>query len=255
MEFVDTHCHVHFSDYKLDPDEVIRAALDSGVTRMLCVGCSLEDSQLGVEMAAKHSSIWASVGVHPHEAKLYVENDKSLQELHALANKSRVVAVGEIGLDYYYNHSDKQSQEEMFRFQLDIAKEYDLPVIFHVREAFDDFFKIFDEYQDIRGVIHSFTADKATLQKCLDRGLYIGLNGIMTFTKSDEQLEAAKAVPLDSLLVETDAPFLTPVPFRGKICQPKYVVETAKFLAKLRGEGLQELAAATTNNARQLFRI
>lgn len=255
MEFVDTHCHVHFSDYKLDPDEVIRAALDSGVTRMLCVGCSLEDSKLGVEMAAKHSSIWASVGVHPHEAKLYVENDKSLQELRALANKPRVVAVGEIGLDYYYNHSYKQSQEEMFRFQLDIAKEYDLPVIFHVREAFDDFFKIFDEYQDIRGVIHSFTADKATLQKCLDRGLYIGLNGIMTFTKSDEQLEAAKAVPLDSLLVETDAPFLTPVPFRGKICQPKYVVETAKFLAKLRGEGLQELAAATTNNARQLFRI
>lgn len=255
MEFVDTHCHVHFQDYQLDPDEVIQAALDSGVTKMLCVGCSLKDSKLGIEMAARRSSVWASIGVHPHESKLYVGNDKALQELRDLATKPKVVAVGEIGLDYYYDHSDKQSQEEMLRFQLDIAKEHDLPVIFHVRDAFDDFFKIFDDYKGIRGVIHSFTADKATLQKCLKKGLYIGLNGIMTFTKNDDQLEAAKAVPLDRLLIETDAPFLTPVPFRGKICQPKYVVETAKFLAKLRGEGLQKFANTTTDNARQLFRI
>lgn len=254
-EFIDTHCHVHFTDYELDADEVISDAIENGVTRMICVGCSLSDSKSGVEIAARHKSIWASIGVHPHEAKQYVEDEKALQELRELAGKPKVVAVGEIGLDYYYNHSDKQSQEEMLRFQLDIAKTNDLPMIFHVREAFDDFFKIFDEYKGIKGVIHSFTADQKILHECLKRGLYIGLNGIMTFTKNEAQLKAAKSVPLDSLLLETDAPYLTPVPFRGKICQPKYVVETAKFLAKLRGESLEKLATATTNNGKELFRI
>ncbi|MCA9342784.1 TatD family hydrolase [Candidatus Saccharibacteria bacterium] len=255
MEFVDTHCHVHFADYQLDPDEVIASAVDSGVTRMICVGCTLEDSKLGIEMSAKHRSVWASIGVHPHESKLYVENQKALQELRELATKPRVVAVGEIGLDYYYNHSDKQSQAEIFRFQLDIAKQHDLPVIFHVREAFDDFFAIMSDFKGIRGVVHSYTANQATLDKCLNLGLYMGLNGIMTFTKDANQLDVAKAVPIDRLVLETDAPFLTPVPFRGKICQPKYVVETAKFLANIRGESLEELAMTTTNNARQLFRI
>lgn len=254
-EFIDTHCHVHFTDYELDADEVISDAIENGVTRMICVGCSLSDSKSGVEIAARHKSIWASIGVHPHEAKQYVEDEKALQELRELAGKPKVVAVGEIGLDYYYNHSDKQSQEEMLRFQLGIAKTNDLPMIFHVREAFDDFFKIFDEYKGIKGVIHSFTADQKILHECLKRGLYIGLNGIMTFTKNEAQLKAAKSVPLDSLLLETDAPYLTPVPFRGKICQPKYVVETAKFLAKLRGESLEKLATATTNNGKELFRI
>lgn len=254
-EFVDTHCHVHFPDYGLDAQEVIQDAIDSGVTRMLCVGCSLEDSKLAVAMAARHKSIWASVGVHPHEAKHYVENKKAKQELRDLANKPKVVAIGEIGLDYYYNYSSKADQAEMFRFQLTIAEEYELPVIFHVREAFDDFFAILSDFKDIRGVVHSFTADRATLDKILSRGLYIGLNGIMTFTKSTDQLAAAKAVPIEKLLLETDAPFLTPTPYRGKICQPKYVINTAEFLSTLRGEPLEQLAAVTSQNARQLFRL
>jgi TatD DNase family protein len=254
-EFVDTHCHVHFNDYELDADEVIADALNAGVTLMICVGCTLSDSKLGVKMAARHSSIWASIGIHPHEAKLYVEDEKALQEFRDLASKPRVVAVGEIGLDYYYNHSSKEDQAEMLRFQLTVAQEHDLPVIFHVREAFDDFFAILDDFKGIKGVIHSFTANKATLDKCLARGLYIGLNGIMTFTKDQNQLQAAKAVPLNRLLLETDAPFLTPVPFRGTICQPKHVVSTAEFLANLRQESLEELAAATTKNALTLFRL
>jgi TatD DNase family protein len=254
-EFVDTHCHVHFNDYELDADEVIADALNAGVTLMICVGCTLSDSKLGVKMAARHSSIWASIGIHPHEAKLYVEDEKALQEFRDLASKPRVVAVGEIGLDYYYNHSSKEDQAEMLRFQLTVAQEHDLPVIFHVREAFDDFFAILDDFKGIKGVIHSFTANKATLDKCLSRGLYIGLNGIMTFTKDQNQLQAAKAVPLNRLLLETDAPFLTPVPFRGTICQPKHVVSTAEFLANLRQESLEKLAAATTKNALTLFRL
>lgn len=254
-EFVDTHQHVHFPDYGLDADMVIAAAIAEGVTRMICVGCTLADSKLGIEMAARHRSIWASIGVHPHEAKFYVENEKALQELRDLAGKPRVVAVGEIGLDYYYNHSEPEEQKALFRYQLELAQEHDLPVIFHIREAFDDFFAIFDEFTGLRGVVHSFTADTTTLDKCLSRGLYIGLNGIMTFTKDEKQLEAAKKVPPSRLLLETDAPFLTPVPFRGTICQPKHVVSTAEFLANLRQESLEELAAATTQNALTLFRL
>jgi TatD DNase family protein len=254
-EFADTHCHVHFSDYELDADTVIADALDAGVTRMICVGCTLADSKAGIEMAARHSSIWASIGIHPHESKLYVENEQALQEVRDLATKPRVIAIGEIGLDYYYNHSSKEDQAQMLRFQLTVAQEHNLPVIFHVRDAFDDFFAILDDFGGIRGVVHSFTADKATLDKCLSRGLYIGLNGIMTFTKDQNQLLAAKAVPSDRLLLETDAPFLTPVPFRGTICQPKRVVSTAEFLANLRSESLEQLAAATTKNALTLFKL
>jgi TatD DNase family protein len=254
-ELVDTHCHVHFPDYELDADQVIADAIDAGVTRMICVGCTLADSKLGVEMAAKHRSIWASIGIHPHEAKLYVEDEKALQEFRALASKPRVVAIGEIGLDYYYGHSSKEDQAEMLRFQLTVAQENNLPVIFHVRDAFDDFFAILDDFEGIRGVIHSFTADRATLDKCLSRGLYIGLNGIMTFTKDQKQLDAARALPLNRLLLETDAPFLTPVPFRGTICQPKHVGVTAEFLSRLRGETLERLCAETTQNAKALFKL
>jgi len=143
----------------------------------------------------------------------------------------------------------------MLRFQLNLAQVHNLPVIFHVRDAFDDFFAILDDFKTIRGVIHSFTADTVTLDKCLNRGLYIGLNGIMTFTKDQNQLNAAKALPLNRLLLETDAPFLTPAPYRGTICQPKHVVVTAEFLAKLKGITLEEIAVATTQNAKRLFNL
>src|SRR5690606_9318752 len=135
------------------------------------------------------------------------------------------------------------------------AAEHDLPLIFHVREAFKDFWSIFDDFRGLRGVVHSFTSDKRDLEQILSRGLYVGLNGIMTFTKRTEQLEAAKSVPLDKLVLETDAPFLTPTPFRGKICEPKHVRTVGEFLADLRGEKLEDLAAATTANARKLFKL
>ncbi len=320
MQLVDTHCHIHFDDYPLDSDEVMSDALSAGVTRLLCVGCTLKDSKMAVQYAAKYQSIWASIGLHPHEAKHYVNNEIALQQFRTLAQNHarpsylsteqgeseqhtkaykpygegvaqpatkfsaksdtktggfadgrgstvrRVVAIGETGLDYYYTHSPKADQQEIFQFQLNLAQEHDLPVIFHVRDdpkqagagtgqAFDDFFAILSDFKGIRGVVHSFTANTTTLDKCLGMGLYIGLNGIMTFTKDSAQLEAAKAIPLDRLLLETDAPFLTPVPFRGTICQPKHVVETAKFISTLRQESLEELAAATTRNAGELFKL
>lgn len=253
MEFVDTHCHIHFPNYGLDADEVRLAAKKDGVTRMLAVGCTLTDSQLGVEMAARHDDIWASIGLHPHEGAQYVHSPQALQQFRDLANKPRVVAIGETGLDYHYMHSTKEDQQKLFRFQLDLAVEHDLPLIFHVREAFEDFWHIFDEYKGLRGVVHSFSSGRKDLEDALSRELYIGINGIMTFTKSDEQLAAAKAIPLEKLLLETDAPFLTPTPYRGTICEPKHVVVTAEFLASLRGEELTALADQTTLNAQNLF--
>jgi TatD DNase family protein len=255
MEFVDTHCHIQFPDYGLDPDVVRDAAAQAGVTRLLCVGCTLEDSQAAVSYAAQHQGVWASIGLHPHEASKYIHDHYKLQQFRNLANRPKVVAIGEIGLDYYYEHSPKDAQQKLLRFQLDIATEHDLPVVFHVRDAFEDFWQIFDEYDDIRGVIHSFTASDSEVAQILQRGLYIGLNGIMTFTKQPTQLAAAKHIPLERLVLETDAPFLTPVPFRGTICEPRHVIDTATFLAQLRGERLEDLAAATTHNACTLFRI
>lgn len=255
MEFVDTHCHLQFVDFPLDPEQTIIDARKVGVNKIIAVGCTLEDSRMAVEFAASHENVWAAIGLHPHEGARYVNDHKALAEFRELASQPKVVAVGETGLDYHYLHSDKNDQAKLLRFQLDIASEHNLPVIFHVREAFEDFWHIFDQYKNLRGVIHSFSSDSKDLEQIIKRGLYVGLNGIMTFTKNSDQLDAARAVPLANLLLETDAPFLTPTPFRGKICESKYIRTTGEFLSNLRGEPLEELAKATTLNAHELFKL
>lgn len=258
IRYFDTHAHIHFSDYGLDREEVWRSAVAEGVDRMIAVGCSLKDSRLAIEMAAKHEGIWAAVGVHPHEAGRFVKDANARQEFEALlqnAEADKIVAIGETGLDYYYEHSDKASQAELLEFELGMAKKYDLPVICHVRDAFDDFWPIFDRFNVKKAVIHSFTGVQSDVGHILQRDLYVGLNGIMTFTKVEAQLEAAKQIPLDKIVLETDAPFLTPKPFRGKICKPEHVKLTAAFLAELRGESLEQLATQSTINAQRLFNI
>ena len=268
MELVDTHCHIHEIVRRVTPvhdkwidggissvDSVLSEAKEHGVTKAICVGTTAADSELAVEFAEGKDGIWASIGIHPHEAKEHINDTKALEKFEALASSRKVVAVGECGLDFYYNHSPKDQQIEILKFQLDVAKRNNLPLIFHVRDAFDDFWPIFDQYEGLRGVIHSFSATKAELDAILARGLYVGLNGIMTFTKREEQLAAAKAVPSDKLLLETDAPFLTPTPYRGTICQLKHVRATAEFLADLRGENLDALTKATTANAHELFEL
>lgn len=255
MKLTDTHAHIHFPDYELDPEEVLQAAAANDVTKVLCVGCTLTDSKLAIAMAARHENVWATIGLHPHEGQEYVHDDVALQEFRALAEQPKVVGIGETGLDYYYNNAPKSDQKKLLRFQLSLAEEHNLPLIFHVREAFTDFFAILDDFEGVQGVVHSFTGTIAEMKEILHRGLYIGLNGIMTFTKEAKQLDMAKQVPLSKLLIETDAPFLTPVPFRGTICQPKHIRVTAEFLAQLRGESLEEIAAATTANAARLFKI
>lgn len=267
-QLVDTHCHIqeasadsggddHVRNRWLkggftDPARLIEEAVDAGVTKLMVVGCSLRDSQTAVRLAQQDERCSASIGIHPHESGVHLD-EASMKEFAQLATQPRVKAIGEFGLDYYYNHSDKRDQLKLLEFQLDLAQKHNLPCIFHVREAFDDFWSVYDQYKGVRGVIHSFSSNVQDLENVLARGLYVGLNGIMTFTKNPEQIQAAKRVPLQKLLLETDAPYLTPAPERSIICQPKHVRVTAEFLAGIRGESLDTLAYQTTQNACTLF--
>jgi len=253
MEFVDTHCHLQFDNYEANREAVYRAAMAAKVKRMICVGTSLLDSHKACHYAYATDGVWAAAGVHPHEAAEFLDDPASAEKLAQLLKNPKVVAAGEIGLDYYKSRTPKDIQEKAFRAQLEIGLQTGLPFSFHVRDAWSDFWRILDDYQDVKGVVHSFSSGTKQLDTALGRGLYIGLNGIMTFTRDEAQLEAARQVPLDKLVLETDAPFLTPAPNRNEVCEPKHTAVTAEFLAKLRGQSIEELSAATTENAVRLF--
>lgn len=268
--FIDTHCHIQSAGLTigerstrelwakgdgLTVDLLVANAVQAGVGTMICVGCDLEDSALAVATVKSRENLYASIGLHPHEAQHYANYPDKLAEFAGLAKKDKVIAVGECGLDLFYEHSPKGDQIKILEFQLQLALDNDLPVIFHVREAFDDFWPVFGNFKGLRGVLHSFTDNLSNMERAVSKGLYIGVNGIATFAKSDAQKEVYRAIPLSNLLLETDAPFLTPVPFRGRICQPMHVVQTAEFLGGLRGESLANIARITTHNAKQLFNV
>ena len=248
---IDTHCHIHSTDYKLEADKVIQFAQEADVRKIICVGADVPDSKQALTFAKSHENCWASIGLHPHDARL---GQETYEQLRKLVN-DEVIAIGECGLDYYYNHSSKKDQEAALHFQIQLAQENNLPMIFHIRDAFEDFWPIFDQYPNTRGVVHSFTAGREELDQILSRDLLVGLNGIITFTKDAEQLEAAKTVPASSLVLETDAPFLTPTPNRGKVNEPNQILTIAKFLSDLREESLEDLSIITTQNAEMLFGI
>lgn len=247
--FVDTHCHIHEASYPLDQAEVLKRAKSAGVTKMICVGTNVPSSHEAVTFAAQHGGIYASIGVHPHDTK------DGWEGVADLVDADKLVAVGEIGLDYFYTHSPREVQIRALEEQIDLALRHRLPIIFHVREAFDDFWPIFDNFHGITGELHSFTDTTAHMEQALARGLYIGANGISTFTKDPPQKEMFTAIPLNRLLLETDAPFLTPVPLRGKVNEPAFVEKIAEHHAKVRGISTQEVALATTANANALFAL
>lgn len=270
MQFIDTHCHIQSAGQPVGErstrelwakagditvDNLVADAISEGVSKMICVGCDLDDSRLAIESVKSRENLFASIGLHPHEAQHYPESSQQLHDFASLATEDKVVAIGECGLDFFYTHSPKADQIRVLEFQLALASQHNLPVIFHVREAFDDFWPIFDKYPGITGVLHSFTDSMANMQIAVQKGLFIGVNGIATFAKNPDQLAMYKAIPLQKLLLETDAPFLTPVPLRGTICKPQHVVLTATYLATLRETDVLEIAQATTNNANTLFNL
>lgn len=248
---VDTHCHLHDSEFYPDSKDVAyQASIAAGVA-MICVGTDERSSAEAVAFCATHPLTWPVIGVHPHEAKNGWQGISRL----LIENRELIIGIGEIGLDYYYNHSPKSVQIEALEAQIQLAVDNDLPVSFHVRGAFDDFWPVFDNFTGVRGVLHSFTDTTANAEKGFARGLFVGLNGISTFTKDPNQLAFFTSVPVERIVLETDAPYLTPSPFRGKMNIPAYVGSVAEFHARARGMSLQALSSATTANAAVLFGV
>ena len=252
--FVDSHCHLNYKGLVEDQQGVLERARAAGVSQMLNISTRASEWDAVIAVAERESDVMASVGIHPHEAD--VHPDVEIATLVEKAAHPRVIGIGESGLDYYYDHSDRARQRDSFRNHIAAARETQLPLIVHTRDAEEDTYEILAGEMGkgaYPALIHCFTASQAFAEKVLALGLYISISGIVTFKNAKALQEAAKAVPSERLLIETDSPFLAPVPHRGRPCEPAFVADTARFLADLRGEPLETLAAATTANFYRLF--
>lgn len=252
---VDSHCHLNYRGLVEDQDAVIARAQAAGVTTMLNISTRSNEWDAVTQTAMRHSGIWASIGIHPHEADQHADIGQGILEQGAAHPK--VVALGETGLDYFYDKSDRDRQRSSFRTHIAAARATGLPVIVHTRDAEEDTLSIMRSEMDAgsyTGVIHCFTASQAFADAALELGFYISLSGIVTFKNASTLQATAKAIPLDRLLVETDSPFLAPVPHRGKTCEPAYTRDTVAFLSGLRGESVDDVIASTTRNFFALFK-
>lgn len=250
---IDSHSHIHdVSDFDLATNEIINNSLKAGVNIIITVGTDVKNSIEAVEFAEKHNEVFALVGIHPG-----IEMEQKVDELEELirSNSKKLVGFGDTGLDYHYKPYDREKQIKIFEAQLELAVKYDLPVSFHVREAFDDLWPVFDGFKGLRGTLHSYTDNIENMEKALSRGLYISLNGILTFNKESELNKVFTQVPLDRVIFETDAPYLAPKPHRGKENQPTYIHEIAEFFSKKRDIPLAEISKITTENVRKIFNI
>jgi TatD DNase family protein len=252
--FIDSHCHLNYKGLVEDQQAVLARARAAGVTTMLNISTRASEWDEVVGLAEREPGVWASVGIHPHEADIHPDVETST--LVDRVRHDRVVAIGESGLDFYYDRSDRDRQRASFRAHIAAARETGLPIIVHTRDAEEDTHRILEEEMGkgaFTGVIHCFTASADFARKALDLGLYISMSGIVTFKNAHDLQATASDVPAERLLIETDAPFLAPVPNRGKTCEPAFVADTARFLAGLRGESVEELASYTAANFRTLF--
>jgi len=251
---IDSHCHLDFPELTAELDEVIARAGRAGIGLMITIGTKLSEFDRVRAIAERYDQVYCSVGIHPHEAGREPEADA--EKLARLAEHPKVVAVGETGLDYFYDHGPRDAQARSFRAHIGAARLTGLPVIVHTRDADDDTVAILSEEMEkgaYPGLIHCFTSSQQLAEKAVDLGLYISLSGIVTFKTAEGLRQTAAWVPQDKLLVETDAPYLAPIPMRGKRNEPAFVVYTAAKVAELRGVGASDLAATTTANVRRLF--
>lgn len=251
---IDSHCHLEYKGLVEDQQGVLARARDAGVGGFLNISTRQREWEQVIETAARESNVWASVGIHPHEADQHA--DMGANALLTAAEHPKVIAIGETGLDYYYDHSDRKTQQSLFRIHVQVARETGLPLIVHTRDAEDDTASILAEEMEkgaFPGLIHCFTASAGFARKMLDLGLTISLSGIVTFKNARDLQEIAASLPEDRLLVETDAPFLAPVPHRGQVCEPAFTADTARFVAGLRGTDAGRLAETTTQNFFSLF--
>ena len=250
MQFIDTHAHLDMMERK--PGEIIRDALGKGVIKIITIGVDLESSRKNRQLAEHYDNVYTAMGFHPHESQRMHEQE--LIDLEALLRAAQIVAVGEIGLDYYYQHSPIESQKKAFREQIDLARRLDLPIIIHDRDAHEDTLQILKEKAlGMRVILHCFSGDRDMAQWCIKQGFYLGVGGVVTFKNAWALSQIIREMPLNQLLLETDAPFLTPVPFRGKTNEPKYIPYIAQRIADLKGLPLSKVAERTTANASQCF--
>lgn len=251
---IDSHCHLNYKGLIEERDAVISRAREAGISGMLNISTREREWADIIAVAESHADIWASVGIHPHEADAHVDVDT--EKLIAAAQHPKVIGIGETGFDYYYDHSDRAQQQASFRAHIAASRETGLPLIVHTRDAEEDTLSILRQEMGkgaFPGLIHCFTASGAFADAVLELGFSISISGIVTFKNARELQEVAARLPSSSLLIETDAPFLAPVPHRGKTCEPAFVADTARFLATLRGVPLEELTATTTANFYALF--
>jgi len=255
ISLIDSHCHLDMEAYEKDLDEIIDRAFQEGVSEIITIGINKTSSEKAVQLAEQYSSVYAAVGVHPHDASRV--NKKDFDAIAGLAAHEKVVGYGEIGLDYAKFYSPKDVQQEVFSLQLSMAKELKLPVIIHDRDAHEDTLRILKQYAPFPagGVMHCFSGDTAFARQVVDFGFYISIPGIVTFKNAKELQRVVCELPLQSILIETDGPFLAPVPYRGKRNMPVFLLHTAEKIAELRCTTLAVVANQTTSNTRTLFNL
>ena len=247
---IDTHCHLFFDELKEDLSSVLKRAADLGVTKFICVGTNIEDSKESYNLALDYENIFSTAGVHPHDTERVAEN--YIDELYNLLKNKKVVAVGEIGLDYFKELSDISVQKKIFAEQLELAQKINKPIVFHNRDSDDDIINTLSEFPNVYGVAHCFSSTYDVAKKLIDMGFYISFSGNLTF-KNSHLPDVAKRLPIDRLLVETDSPFLSPVPHRGKTNEPGRARFVADLLARLHNLSINEVAQITTTNAKAIF--
>ncbi len=247
-QWTDTHCHTQEQMVETGSDELLQRAREAGVQRFIVIGTDVDTSQQAIDIAAKHDDVWATVGLHPHDAT------KGVHTIAPLATSPRVVGIGECGLDYYYEHSPRDIQMPAFAEQIALAKQHNLSLVIHTRDAWEDTFNVLDsEGIPENTIIHCFSGGPDEARACLDRGAYLSFSGIVTFKNATDLREAAKICPLDRLLVETDSPFLAPVPHRGRPNEPAHVGIVGTAIADLRGHDVIDFASITSANALRAF--
>ena len=253
MPFIDSHAHIILEAFDKDRDEVIQQAFSNDVAYIVQSCDNLEEIERNLILTKKYKNLYSSVGIHPHEAKFW--SDVSKSTIIKYTKEAKVIAIGETGLDFFYNYSPKDLQLLAFREQIKIAKEVSLPLIIHTRDAFKETFEILKEEKPEKGVFHCFTGDINAAKEALKLGFYISWSGILTFKGANDLRELAKEVPLHNTLIETDCPFLTPMPHRGKRNEPKYVRFIAEELSKIHNVSVVEIGEVTSENAKKLFGI
>lgn len=252
MHLIDSHAHLDFPEFDDDRDAVIARAQEAGLTAIVNIGTNLASSRASVALAERYDFIYATVGIHPHDAETATQD--ALDELRALTRHPKVVAVGEIGLDYYRDYSPRRAQRQAFRDQLALASALERPVVIHSRDAHSEVFAALRGWEGT-GVLHTYAAGPERLDEVIEMDFYIGISGPVTFSSAESLRAVARAVPLNRLLVETDCPYLTPEPHRGRRNEPAYVKHVAQAVAEARDESTRRIAGATTENAQRLFNL